>query len=166
MRGTKGLGGMTDQGTHAQRRRSCLSAPLHEVDVCNDQRVITAGLDSLFVQVADVCYADTGRDADAVIAAAQVLSSPPTVVRVGKRPVGVVPHPALQVYGMVDGPDPTTLSTTTTSHSSGGLTDRERFVRASYQCAAVAAEARSWFTMAVSTPDDLGFYVYVLGPTP
>jgi len=75
--------------------------------------VVTADLDSLFVQVADVRYADAGRDADAVVATAQVLSSPPTVVRVGKRPVGVVPYPALQVYGMVDGPDPTTLSTTT-----------------------------------------------------
>ena len=80
MRGTKGLGGMTDQGTHAQRRRSCLSAPLHEVDVCDDQRVIAAGADSVFVQVADVRYADAGRDADAVIAAAQVLPFPSTVV--------------------------------------------------------------------------------------
>ena len=48
--------------------------------VCNDQRVITARLDSFFVQVVDVCHADTGRDTDAVVATAQVLSSPPTVV--------------------------------------------------------------------------------------
>ena len=51
-----------------------------QVDVCDDQRVITARLDSLFVQVADVRDTDTGRDADAVIAAAQVLPFPSTVV--------------------------------------------------------------------------------------
>ena len=128
---------------------ACTSCPtqLCKLYLSNDQCVITAGPDSFFVQVADVRYADAGRDADAVIAAAQVFPSPPAVVRVGKRPVGVVLYPALQVY-KVGGPDPTTLSTTTTSHSSGGLTDRERFVRASYRCAARAAEARSWFTMA------------------
>jgi hypothetical protein len=71
--------------------------------------VITAGLDSLFVQVMDICHADTRGDADAVVATAQVLSSPPTVVRVGKGPVGVVPYPALQVYRVGGGPDPTTL---------------------------------------------------------
>ena len=51
-----------------------------QIDVCNDQCVIAAGLDSVIVQVADVRDTDTGRDADAVIAAAQVLPFPSTVV--------------------------------------------------------------------------------------
>src|SRR5450830_1611225 len=75
-----------------------------QFDVCDDQCVITAGPDSLFVQVADIRDTDTGRDADAVITAAQVLSSPPTVVRVGKRSVGVVPYPAFQLSWMVGVP--------------------------------------------------------------
>src|SRR5450830_632708 len=75
-----------------------------QFDVCDDQCVITAGPDSLFVQVADVRDTDTGRDADAVIAAAQVLPFPSTVVRVGKRSVGVVPYPAFQLSWMVGVP--------------------------------------------------------------
>ena len=104
MRGTKGLGGMTDQGTHAQRRRSCLSAPLHEVDVCDDQRVIAAGADSVFVQVVDIYHLYAGRDADAVIVTAQVLAFPSAVIRIGEGPVWVVPYAVFQVCRMVGVP--------------------------------------------------------------
>ena len=51
-----------------------------QVDVCDDQCVIAAGPDGLIVQVADVHHADIRRDTDTVIAAAQVLPSPPAVV--------------------------------------------------------------------------------------
>src|SRR5450756_3103658 len=75
-----------------------------QIDVCNDQRVIAASPDSVFVQVADIRDTDTGRDADAVIAAAQVLASPSAVIRIGKGPVGVVPESAFQFCRMVSVP--------------------------------------------------------------
>ena len=51
-----------------------------QIDVCDNERVVAAGADSVFVQIADVQDMDAWRDADAVIAAVQVFASPPTVI--------------------------------------------------------------------------------------
>ena len=63
--------------TSLKRSAHCCS---RQIDICDNERMITAGLDSLFVQITDICHADARGDADAVIAAAQVLPFPSTVV--------------------------------------------------------------------------------------